>query len=56
MFSASVVYGAFNTMVSEVLNAIAEQQLTIVKTNIVVNCSVIATASGTLPNTVVAYR
>lgn len=40
----------------EVLNAIAKQQMTIVKTTIVVNCSVVETPSGTLPNTVVNYK
>ncbi len=39
-----------------ILDAAARNQLTITKTNIVVNCAVVQTASGTLPNTVVNYK
>ena len=40
----------------EVLDAVEDKEVTIVKTNIVINCTVIHTSSGTLPNTVIIYN
>jgi len=40
----------------EVLDAVEDKEVKIVKINIVINCTVIHTTSGTLPNTVIIYN